>query len=208
MSGGIDAQTLAIYSDKAADYSQIHHGDETDRRLGAFIDLLPPGGAALDLGCGPGWAAARMRDAGLRVAAMDACPEMAEVARDRHGLAVRVAPFDALDEADAYDGVWAHFSLLHAPRAALPGHFNAIRRALHPGGRLMVAMKLGQGEGRDRLGRLYTYVGVQELRGLLETAGFAIEAQEIARTTGFDGTPGESVFATARAAIDRVPQHP
>ncbi|MBK1634957.1 hypothetical protein CKO19_04340 [Rhodovulum adriaticum] len=189
---------MAIYGQKAADYSEIHHGDETDRRLSAFIDLLPAGGAVLDLGCGPGWAAARMRDAGFQVAAMDACPEMAQVAADRYGLRVRVAPFTALNDVAAHDGVWAHFSLLHAPRAALPGHFAALHRALRPGGRLFVAMKLGEGEGRDKLGRLYTYVGVDELRGLLTDAGFTIEGQEIARTMGFDGTPGESAFLTAR----------
>lgn len=195
---GVDPQTLAIYSARASDYSEIHHGDDTDRRLSAFIALLPDGGTALDLGCGPGWAAARMRDAGLKVTAMDACPEMAEVAAARHGLQVRVAPFTALDEVAAYDGVWAHFSLLHAPRASLPDHFAALHRALRPGGHLLVAMKLGTGEGRDRLGRLYTYVGADELRGLLRTAGFTVTAEEIARTMGFDGTPGESAFLTAR----------
>ncbi|TCP60027.1 methyltransferase family protein [Rhodovulum bhavnagarense] len=194
---GTDAQTLAIYAEKAADYSEIHHGEETARRLAAFIARLPEGGRALDLGCGPGWAAARMRQQDLDVTAMDACPEMAEVARARHGLPVRVAPFDALDETAAYDGVWAHFSLLHAPRAALPGHFTAIRRALRPGGHLLVAMKLGSGEARDRLGRLYTYVSAPELRGLLVSARLKIVAEETAAITGFDGTPGHSVFVTA-----------
>ncbi|TCO69970.1 class I SAM-dependent methyltransferase [Rhodovulum euryhalinum] len=193
-----DAQTLAVYAARARDYSELHHGPDTARRLAAFISALPPGGAALDLGCGPGWAAAAMRAAGLNVTAVDASPEMAQVARDRHGIEVVVAPFTALDAEGALDGIWAHFSLLHAPRAALPGHLAAIRRALRPGGRLALALKLGEGEGRDRLGRLYTYVGRGELTGLVTAAGFAIEAEEVAATMGFDGTECESVFLTAR----------
>lgn len=193
-----DPQTMAVYAARAGDYSEIHHGDATDRRLMAFLATLPEGGAVLDLGCGPGWAAARMREAGFAAAAMDASPEMARVAAERFGLSVRVAPFADLDEVAAYDGIWAHFSLLHAPRAALPGHVAALFRALKPGGRLFVAMKLGAGEGRDRLGRLYTYVGRDELEGLIAAAGFGIAAVEVARTMGFDGTPNDSAFVAAR----------
>lgn len=195
-----DAQTLAVYAEKAADYSEIHHGSATADRLAAFIAALPEGGTALDLGCGPGWGAAAMRDAGLSVTAMDASPEMAAVARDRYGMNVTVAPFEALTGADAYDGIWAHYSLLHAPRDALPGHLSAIRAALRPGGLLALAMKLGAGAGRDRLGRFYTYVGVEELRALLSAAGLNPQSQEVFPSMGFDGTPADCIFLTARRA--------
>ncbi|MBN2907126.1 MAG: class I SAM-dependent methyltransferase [Rhodobacteraceae bacterium] len=189
---------MAVYDAKAAEYSQIHHGDATAGRLDGFVATLPPGGAVLDLGCGPGWAAAAMRDAGMAVTAMDASREMAQVARARHGLDVRVASFSELDDVAAFDGVWAHFSLLHAPRDALPAHLAAIHRALRPDGQLYLVMKLGKGEGRDRLGRLYTYVSMDELRALLTGAGFRIEAEEVAPTMGFDGTPDDSGFIRAR----------
>ncbi|TCP40552.1 class I SAM-dependent methyltransferase [Rhodovulum marinum] len=195
---GPDAETLAVYSARASDYSEIHHGDVAQSVLTAFIGALPPGGAALDLGCGPGWGAAAMRDAGLSVTAMDACPEMARVARDRYGLTVQVGSFDDLDFRAAFDGVWASFCLLHAPRAALPRHLSAIHCALRPGGRVMVAMKLGTGEARDSIGRLYTYVTRDELRGLLGAAGFAPEAEVTEPSVGFDGTPCDVIFLTAR----------
>ncbi|MGC9418761.1 MAG: class I SAM-dependent methyltransferase [Rhodovulum sp.] len=195
---GPDAETLAVYSARASDYSEIHHGDVAQSVLTAFIGALPPGGSALDLGCGPGWGAAAMRDAELSVTAMDACPEMAEVARARYGLTVRVGSFDDLDFQAAFDGVWASFCLLHAPRAALPRHLSAIHRALRPGGRVMVAMKLGTGEARDSIGRLYTYVTRDELCGLLGDAGFAPEAEVTEPSVGFDGTPCDVIFLTAR----------
>jgi len=193
-----DPQTLAVYDAKAEDYSEIHHGRATAARLTRFIASLPPSGTALDLGCGPGWAAAAMRDAGLSVTAMDASPEMARVAKARHGLDVTVGPFEALTAQSAFDGVWAHFCLLHAPRAALPAHLVAIRRALRPGGRVAIAMKLGDGEARDRLGRLYTYVGQAELGGLLAETGFAGQDDEVYPSMGFDGTPCDCLYLTAR----------
>lgn len=193
-----DPRTLAVYSDKAESYSELHHGSETERRLAAFIEALPAGGTVLDLGCGPGWAAAAMHKAGLCVSAMDACPDMARVARQRYGLTVQVAPFSDLDAEDAFDGIWAHFSLLHAPRGALPGHLAAIHRALRPGGRFVVAMKRGTGEGRDRLGRLYTFVERDELAGLLGAAGFSVIGEECYAGMGFDGTPSACIHLTAQ----------
>ena len=60
---------------------------------------------------------------------------------------------DEIDGEDLYDGIWANFSLLHAPRAAFPLHLMALKRAIKPGGLLHLGMKLGEGEGRDGLGR-------------------------------------------------------
>ncbi|ARE41008.1 Methyltransferase [Rhodovulum sp. P5] len=194
---GTDAQTLAVYAEKAADYSEIHHGSATANRLAGFIAALPAGGTALDLGCGPGWGAAAMREAGLVVTAMDASPEMADVARDRYGLTVTVATFDALTAKDAFDGIWAHYSLLHAPRTALPRHLSAIRNALRPGGLFAVTMKLGEGEGRDLLGRFYTYVSVSDQRGLVTQAGLTVLSEEVFPSMGFDGTPTDCVYMTA-----------
>ncbi|MEX5728402.1 SAM-dependent methyltransferase [Rhodovulum iodosum] len=188
---GPDRETLAIYGARAAEYATHDRGAGTAGRLARFIAALPEGGTALDLGCGPGWAAAEMVRAGLDVTAMDASPAMAAQAQAQYGLEVRVAPFEALDEEAAYDGVWAHFSLLHAPRAAFAGHLAALRRALRPGGTLVIAMKLGEGEGRDRLGRFYTYYSRDALERHLSEAGFDVDTVEVAPSVGFDGTPGE-----------------
>ncbi|PTW51531.1 class I SAM-dependent methyltransferase [Rhodovulum kholense] len=195
-----DARTLAVYAARAEAYSAIHHGQVAQDRLAAFIARLPKGGAALDLGCGPGWAAAEMAAAGLRVTALDACPEMAAAARARYGIKVEVAGFADLAAEAAFDGIWAHFSLLHAPRAALPAHLAAIARALRPGGVFAVAMKQGQGEARDRIGRLYTYVAPADFRGEVTRAGLTVEAEETEPGTGFDGSPFASLYLLARRA--------
>ncbi len=187
-----DPETLAIYTAEARVYGDRFDPAAPPSALAAFIGRLPAGGRAIDLGCGTGWAAAFMVRAGLEVLAIDAAPGMAAEARRRYGLGVEVARFDRIaDEVEASaDGVWAHFSLLHAPRAAMPGHLAAIARVLKRGGTLVLALKLGAGEARDRIGRRYTYYGDAELGALLANAGLQIRSRETGVSRGFDGTEG------------------
>ncbi len=192
-----DPATLAVYEARAADYAARFSRSEPDADLRAFMGALPPGGRALDLGCGPGNSAAMMRDAGLDVEAWDASPAMVRLARERHGIEARLARFDDLDARALYDGVWANFSLLHAPRADLPRHLAAIARVLRPGGRLHLGLKTGEGEGRDALGRFYVYYGVEKLRGLLSDAGLTPLAHREGVADGFADTPSAYVIWTA-----------
>ena len=118
--------------------------------------------------------------------------------------------FDDIDAEAAYDGVWANFSLLHAPRADLPRHLAALHRALRPDGLLHIGMKIGTGEGRDRLGRLYTYVTVDELRALVEEAGFDVLTTDEGDERGLAGTVDPYVTLCARRAersrMTRIPR--
>ena len=192
-----DPETLATYEARAGEYAARLSRDAPDADLAAFVDALPPGGRVLDLGCGPGNSAAMMRAAGLDAEAWDATPAMVRLARERHGIEARLARFDDLDAESLYDGIWANFSLLHAPRADLPRHLAAIARALRPGGRLHLGMKTGRGEGRDALGRFYAYYGVEELRGLLEGAGLTPLNHREGVADGFADAPEPFVVWTA-----------
>lgn len=197
-----DDRTIGVYDDQAAEYAQrfaggMDAGEEAD--FLAMTARLPENGTLLDLGCGPGQWAARFRDAGYRVAALDASQEMADMARDTHGIDVIVAGFHALDAEAVFDGIWAYFSLLHVPRAELPVHLSAVHRALIPGGTLCLAMKLGEGEGRDGLGRFYAYHSEEELRGHLETAGFTVLGSRRGKGKGLAGTDEEFIVLTAHA---------
>ncbi|PRY20265.1 ubiquinone/menaquinone biosynthesis C-methylase UbiE [Aliiruegeria haliotis] len=182
-----DRKTIEVYDTGATDYADRLTSDKPYPRLEAFIDAMPEGGRVLDLGCGPGNAAARMMARGLKADALDASEAMAALALERYGVSVRVGTFDDITGAEIYDGVWAHFSLLHAPRKAFPRHLAAIRTALKAGGRFMVAMKSGEGEGADSLGRFYSYYGEEELVGMLEAAGFEVFEREFGEDKGFAG---------------------
>lgn len=194
-----DKITQDIYNAHADEYGKLTLELAEKARLRRFIASLPIGSAVLDLGCGPGWAAAAMRDAGMNVTAMDASPEMARVAKELYGIDVTVMPFSALTAQQAFDGIWAHFSLLHAPRAEFPGHLVALHRALKPGGKLLLGMKLGTGEHRDKLQRFYSYYSADELRALLADAGFTLTHTETKTVPGFDGTPSPSIILSAHA---------
>lgn len=182
-----DPQTIALYDARATDYAQRFASAAPDPRLVRFISEMPAEARVLDLGCGPGRAAARIAKAGLQVDAVDASEEMVALTAQHRGVSARVATFDALDAVALYDGVWANFSLLHAPRSAMPSHLAAIQTALKPGGWFSIGLKLGSGEQRDSLGRFYTYYHDAEISGLMEAAGFVIDSREFGAEKGLDG---------------------
>jgi hypothetical protein len=112
-----------------------------------------------------------MAAAGHSVLATDASAEMIRIAEGLPGVVTRQESFDDIAGDAIYDGVWANFSLLHADRSDIPRHLADIARALKPGGLFHIGMKLGSGMARDGIGRRYTYVSEDELRGLLQKAG-------------------------------------
>ena len=194
-----DTRTLLAYQQFAEDYAERFSSPGLDPGLEAFIDALPAGAHVLDLGCGPGAAAAKMVSAGLVVDALDASPEMAALAWKNYALRVKVAGFESLEAVACYDGIWANFSLLHAPKPDFSRYLSAVHRALKPDGLLHLGMKLGEGEIRDRFGRFYAYYSQDQLIAALQDTGFRIVAERILRDTGLDGTAFEGIVITARA---------
>lgn len=196
-----DPQTLAVYAAQADRYRRRFADKGADGHLQAFLEALPPQADLLDLGCGPGRAAALMQAAGHRVQAWDATPEFVAQARAL-GVETRLARFSDLVDVDAFDGVWANFSLLHAPRSEMPGHLAAIARALRPGGTFHLGLKLGEGSERDALGRFYTYYSETELEQLLTQAGMRVTTKDFGTGEGLSGRTDPFIIVTAK-----VPAH-
>lgn len=194
-----DDQTIRVYGAEVDRYAAVFTPPENDPALSAFLAHLPPGSAILDLGCGPGFAAAYMAKAGHVPTATDATPEMVAMAAGHPGVSATVATFDDISGTDIYDGIWANFSLLHAPRSALPRHLSALAQALKPGGIFHIGMKIGTGEHRDKIGRLYTYVTEDELIGLLHDVGMRPLDTRTGADPGLDGTVAPWVTILARA---------
>ena len=183
-----DPRTIATYDAKAEDYADLVASDAPDKTLQRFIDLIPQGGHVLDLGCGPGAASVHMKNAGLVPDPVDASLGMVTLAKEKFGLDARLATFDDIAGHAIYDGIWANFSLLHAPREDLPRHFKALADATKDGGIIHVGMKTGEGLERDTINRLYTYVTVAELESLLNTAGFDVTFVKEGKEVGMAGT--------------------
>jgi ubiquinone/menaquinone biosynthesis C-methylase UbiE len=75
--------------------------------------LFPKGTHIIDLGCGTGEDALHLSEAGVRVSAFDASPEMVRLSRDR-GVNARVLAIEELqDLSGIYDGVISNFGVLN-----------------------------------------------------------------------------------------------
>ena len=194
-----DRQTIEVYNAQSAKYALLEPSDTPSETLATFIATLPKGGHVLDLGCGPGTSARHMARAGLNVTATDASEQMIALAAKIDGVAARLAVFDDLDEVDTYDGVWANFSLLHAPRADFPRHLLAIHKALKPGGLFHIAVKAGDGASRDTIGRHYTYYTEAALTDYLVKAGFSVGPYRRGRDKGLSGEDADWISTTAHA---------
>lgn len=193
-----DDKTIDVYNARAADYAQMTESTEPDKRLIDFIERLPQGAHVLDLGCGPGNAAKAMGDAGCTALAWDASSEMVALAQGHDQVTAEQKVFADLEtlETDSLHGVWASFSLLHAPRDDVPGHIADIARAVKSGGIFLIAVKTGTGEERDSIGRLYTYFQEDELETLLSNAGFRIVRRDHGREPGLSGEEADWVSLT------------
>lgn len=195
-----DAQTLRVYEENAREYAEKNKEYlASDPHLAAFINACPTGGHVLDLGCGPGISSAIMARGGLIVDAVDAAQNMVDLAGQQEGVNARKASFDEISGTGVYDGIWANFSLLHAPRSDFPRLLNLLHRALKPGGRFHIGMKLGIGSARDTIGRQYTYFEEDDLVKQLSDAGFTVISRAFGRGEGLDGKMSDWIVLAANA---------
>jgi SAM-dependent methyltransferase len=182
-----DPDTIAFYQARAPHWV-FHSGEHCSHQLDTFLNRLPPGSAVLELGCGGGRDAAHIRARGFVIDATDGTPALVKRANEAFNLGARVMAFHELEAEEAYAGVWAHASLLHCPRDALPDVLARIHRAMLPGGWFFSSYKLGQGEGRDLLGRLHNFPSLEWLFAAYAKAGFISESHEIYAGKASDGT--------------------
>jgi SAM-dependent methyltransferase len=193
----VDDGTLQFYRDNAQAYADWAKAPST--RLKGFLALLPPGGSILELGCGAGNHSAVMLAEGFAVRATDGSPEMAAIASRRLGHPVEAMCFDQLDAHEAYDGVWASACLLHVPRDELESILTRIHRALRTSGVFYASFKIGEGDGRDNLGRYYNYPSPQWLQTIYAAAGaWESLSSDTSVIKSFDETPATMLHLTVR----------
>lgn len=193
-----DKETLNVYDAKAQDYAELTSNDAHSIDLNAFLGHVTAGGRVLDFGCGPGHMAVQMAQAGFEVEASDASSEMVKLANAYENVSARCETFDALDLQDYYDGIFANFSLLHAPRDAVAGHIEQIVCALKSDGIFHIAMKAGSGEKRDKIGRRYCYFSGAELEDMLVSNGLSIVHRNEGCDKGLDGAMADWVSLQGR----------
>ncbi|MEO1314425.1 MAG: class I SAM-dependent methyltransferase, partial [Pseudomonadota bacterium] len=193
-----DPQTLAFYDENAEDYARFASENAEHPRFKAFVAELREDARVLDFGCGTGWAAAALIEAGFAADAMDASAGLAEMAAKLYGLEVKIGAFRTLSRRARYDAIWCHFALQHAPREDRAQIFERMGTALKSSGLLYIASQKGPRDWRDDHGRLYCPFRDDELTELLLDAGFEEPELEFGTGKMYDGTSTLNVYVMAR----------
>ena len=107
-----DLKTINVYNSKSNEYSSLTNANRPSKHLISFMNKIDAGGTVLDLGCGPGNAAAFMTQKGFEVIATDASLEMVKLAKLNNNIDALHQSFDDIQWVDNFDGVWAW---LHLP---------------------------------------------------------------------------------------------
>ncbi len=188
--GAFDPETVrAAYDTVAADYVATF-GDDLDQLpvdrsvLDEAVQLRQGDGPVIDLGSGPGQVARYLAGRGAPSIGLDLSPQMVRQARlQADGQPFVCADLRALPFRSARaSGAVAFYSIQHLPRGDLPTALEEIRRVLAPGGILVIATHLGQGEVYvpELLGHPLQPMGGtlyddDELQGMVERHHFRVE---------------------------------
>lgn len=140
------------YDRVAAEYARRFR-DELDKKpfdrwiLRWFAEKVGRVGPICDLGCGPGHVARYLRGLGSEVRGVDLSEAMVEQARQLNPD-ISFERGDMLDLTnvadDEFAGIAAFYSIVNIPRSSLTSTMGELRRALRPGGTLLLSFHVGQ----------------------------------------------------------------
>ena len=182
----MDNRTIDIYNKNATKYADLEIDKVSLKAYHDFSNSLPKNGIVLDYGCGPGYFSKKFLADGFKVHAFDASEKMIEIASMETRVNWWVGDFISFRATTLYDGIWANFSLLHAPKKEITPLIQTIFKSLKPNGLFSLGLKLGIGEKRDKIGRKYSYFEEQEIRNLLSNEGFCHISHYLGEATGLD----------------------
>ena len=182
------ADTQGSYDRLAAEYAARIYDELKDKPfdrelLDRFALQVKGLGPVCDLGCGPGQIARYLSDRGVEAFGFDLSPCMLKQARrlnpDLEFVQGNMLSIDADD--DSWAGIAAFYSIIHIPRAQVVEALAELKRVLQPGGRLLLAIHLGdtvthsdEWWGEPVSIDVY-FFGREEMEGYLRSAGFTIE---------------------------------
>lgn len=128
---------IAYYRARATEYDNAYVDRMNMPRLSKVLDELPISGNVLELACGTGQWTHLLSSRASSLMALDAAPEMLQVARSRmRGTSARFIEADIFNwEPDRqYDTIFFAFWLSHVPPVEMEAFWDLLRWALAPGG--------------------------------------------------------------------------
>lgn len=150
-----DEKTLNYYEENARRYAARQPRFEDSEALSHFLSLLPKTAQVCDLGCGNGWATAKMIVQGCSVIPIDASEQMAAEAKRMHDIDVIIEDFDDFSYQDVFDGFWSCWVLHHTTVDNFANLLTRVAKSVRPGGVIFFSLKGGSSNRRDEKDRLY-----------------------------------------------------
>jgi cyclopropane fatty-acyl-phospholipid synthase-like methyltransferase len=144
---------------------------------------LPPGGAALDLGCGAGVPATRWLAERFRTTGVDVSARQIELARQHvpDATFIQAGMTELMFPAEQFDAVVAFYSIIHVPRTEHAALAHSIYTWLRLGGAFLAtwAVQAWEGSEEDWEGwgapMWWSHFGAEENLALVRDAGFRVQ---------------------------------
>jgi len=199
----VTPRTPDWYSTHAASFCERTFAIDMEATRQRFLQHVPAGGRMLDVGCGSGRDSLRFHALGYEVDARDRSPAIAEEARRRTGLAVRVEDVLEMQDDAAFDGIWASAMLIHLGEPEFREAVRRLVRALRPGGALYISLKQDEhpSAGDGRVFRFWTMdealTAIFDGRAPLERVEEWVSADEGARGTRWVNVVGRRAVELA-----------
>ena len=198
-------RSIGYLTDRTIKYYEANWREYADRTLAIdmadirneFLRRLPSGGSVLDVGAGAGRDCRAFVAAGFKTTALEPTPAFAKLLRSIPTLEVRQASVEDIEDAGAFDGIWACASLLHLDEVGLNVAMDRLNRALKPGGRLYVSIRDGARVERAKDGRLFHDLTLERLRRMVLDRGLTDERswQSEPRMTGTNQAYWNNIIA-------------
>ncbi len=176
------------YEQIAATYAAQRDQFKSLPYLERFVELLPPDGMVLDVGCGAGKPVDEfLVEHGYTVHGLDLSARMIELARAN----VPQATYEMRDMLDLkpgeyrVDGIVSFYAIFHTPREHHEALLSQFASFLPQGGAILITMGESEWEGvEDFLGApmSWSHYGAERNRELVERAGFHVLLDEIDRS--------------------------
>ena len=175
----MDFETVAFYDRHASEMSVLYDGADMSRLYESVVDILPRGGAILDVGCGSGRDARALQRLGYDVTACDASERMLEIAKGKLDsinpnnpkieYLTKAFPLSNDDPflSRRYDLVLSIAVLMHIPPSEIETFFNQLSMLVKNDGYALLSWC----ERRPEDERMYCHVKSEDVQTLCKGAG-------------------------------------